>query len=117
MDEEKRRERRLPFRGCTARVGGAGLPLRVVDLSTAGIQVLSEAPLAPGREVRIDLVTPQFSRPIRLEGRVAWTRPAEEGGDGHRIGIEFRDLDRKARAMLEELKDEGLHREIRPRRP
>ena len=116
MPEEKRRERRLPIRGCTARLGGSGAPMRVVDLSTTGMQIVVPAAPAVGLEVRIDLATPQYSRPIPLAGRVAWARPTPDGS-AHRIGIEFGPLQPAARSMLDELQDEGLHREMRPRGP
>lgn len=122
MSQDKRRERRLKFRGCSVRlVDPAGLsrylageeraPHPLVDLSRAGLQFASKTPFSPGERLRVSLAVPQFSEPIELAARVAWCR-ASSDGKAHRVGVEFLAPSRKAERMLASLRDEGILREL-----
>ncbi|MBI4617181.1 MAG: PilZ domain-containing protein [Planctomycetes bacterium] len=122
MSQDKRRDRRLKFRGCSVRlVDPAGLdrylsgegraPHPLVDLSRGGLQFASKTPFAVGERLRISLAVPQFSRPIELAARVAWCRMSADV-HAHQVGVEFLAPSRKAERMLASLRDEGIRREL-----
>jgi CheY-like chemotaxis protein len=72
-----------------------GSPASVVDLSTAGAQVLSATILRPNQKVRVTI--PQDDTLVRCRGAVAWAKfelPSPTAAPLYRAGVEFLDADR-----------------------
>jgi CheY-like chemotaxis protein len=73
-----------------------GSPASVVDLSTAGAQVLSATILRPNQKVRVTI--PQDDTVVRCRGTVAWAKfelPKPTAAPLYRAGVEFLDADRQ----------------------
>jgi hypothetical protein len=75
-----------------------GNPALVVDLSTAGAQVVSPTVLRPNQKVRINLPNDEFM--LRFRGAIAWAKFELPQGPAkapqYRAGIEFVDGDAQA---------------------
>lgn len=71
-----------------------GKPATLVDLSTVGAQVVSPTILKPNQRIRFTL--PNGSRPMRVNGAVAWAAFEPKGGPRYRAGVEFFDADEAA---------------------
>jgi len=57
--------------------GWLASPLR--DLSSGGARFLSEHAFAVGSELEMQLLLPTTKDPVRLQARVAWSKPAQLG--------------------------------------
>ena len=71
-----------------------GNPVSLVDMSTAGAQVLSATILRPNQKVRVTI--PQDESVVRCRGAIAWAKfeLAKAGGAPvYRAGAEFLDVD------------------------
>jgi hypothetical protein len=80
-----------------------GKPVTLVDLSSGGAQVVSDAVLRPNQRVRISMVCGEHV--VRVAASIAWAK-FEMGGAGegprHRAGLEFVDADPAIIATLYE---------------
>jgi hypothetical protein len=71
-----------------------GSPASVIDLSTAGAQVLSTTILRPNQKVRVTI--PQDDTHVRCRGTIAWAKfelPRPAAAPLYRAGVEFLDAD------------------------
>ena len=71
-----------------------GNPVSLVDVSTAGAQVLSSSILRPNQKVRV--IIPQDDTLVRCRGAVAWAKfelPHASAAPVYRAGVEFLDVD------------------------
>ena len=74
-----------------------GNPANVVDLSTAGVQVLSSTILRPNQKVRVSIPNDDFV--MRVRAAVAWARfelAKEDEPPRYRAGVDFVDADAAA---------------------
>ena len=71
-----------------------GNPVALIDVSTAGAQVLSGTILRPNQKVRV--IIPQDDSLVRCRGAVAWAKfelPNASAAPVYRAGVEFLDVD------------------------
>ena len=71
-----------------------GNPVALIDVSTAGAQVLSGVILRPNQKVRV--IIPQDDALVRCRGAVAWAKfelPKATAAPVYRAGVEFLDVD------------------------
>src|SRR4051794_33143026 len=66
---------------------GANLAAAAVDVSEAGMAMVTTAALVTGQEVSVTL-DPGPGRPIQREAEVVWCRP--QAGGGFQVGLRFR---------------------------
>ena len=73
-----------------------GSPATLIDLSTSGAQVVSQAALKPNRMVRLQL--PSEDTPIICKGKVVWARLEAGSTTGlrYRAGVCFTGVDERA---------------------
>ena len=75
-----------------------GNPAAIIDLSTAGAQVISPTVLRPNQKVRITI--PSDDLQLRFRGTIAWAKfelpKAPVKAPQYRAGVEFTDADAKA---------------------
>jgi len=97
---ERRRSARTPF---VVRVDygtvDAFFSEFTADVNEGGMFIETETPQAPGTAVVMQFRVPGSDSPIKVRGRVVWTsaeRPAQAPG----MGIEFENLDARARAKI-----------------
>jgi uncharacterized protein (TIGR02266 family) len=102
-DSERRRTHRAPF---VVRVDygtvDAFFSEFTADVNEGGLFIETEAPQPPGTAVVLQFRIPGSDRPIKVRGRVVWTsaeRPSELPG----MGIEFENLDVRARERINEV--------------
>lgn len=72
------------------------------DVNEGGLFIETESPQPPGTAVVLQFRIPGSDQPIKVRGRVVWTsqeRPSEVPG----MGIEFEDLDARARARINDV--------------
>jgi len=75
------------------------------NINEGGLFIESDTPLALDEQVQLQFRLPGLADPIKASGRVAWVR--EAGADGPPgMGIEFENLDKGARALLDEIVQE-----------
>ena len=99
-DSERRRSARAPF---VVRVDygtvDAFFSEFTSDVNEGGMFIETETPQPPGTAVVMQFRVPGSDSPIKVRGRVVWTsaeRPAQAPG----MGIEFENLDARARAKI-----------------
>jgi hypothetical protein len=65
--------------------------LSLIDLSAAGIQVISPKKLNHRKEYDIAILAPAFRHPISTKGRVVWNHPytGRDNIQYYRVGLEF----------------------------
>jgi CheY-like chemotaxis protein len=71
-----------------------GNPANLVDLSTAGAQLLSSTILRPNQKVRLNVPSDEFV--LRFRGAIAWAKfelPSPNEAPRYRAGVEFLDAD------------------------
>jgi len=88
-----RRAPRVPIRA-GVEIQLDGNPVRVVDLSLVGAQVLSATILRPNQKVRVSMPYDDFM--MRFRGTVAWAKfelPERGAPPRYRAGVEFTDAD------------------------
>jgi hypothetical protein len=74
-----------------------GSPVRIVDMSVVGAQVVSPTILRPSQRVRVSVPTENFV--MRFRGTIAWAKfelPDPEASPQYRAGVEFTDADASA---------------------
>ena len=102
MSDDRRRENREPvvlvvdYDGADDLVGDY-----TENLSTGGTFIHTQRELEIGTEVQLVLSFPGLVHPIPIDGKVRWSRSAEQEGGEPGIGIEFVRMDTEARARLE----------------
>jgi len=82
----------------------------VSDLSEGGLFLATEAPLAPGTPLRLELEDPSGAPTVSVAGRVVWARAADNGGGPAGMGVCFVDLDDDAGAAVATLIEGALAR-------
>ena len=71
-----------------------GNPVRVIDLSQVGAQVMSQTILRPNQKVRVSIPNDDFV--MRFRGSIAWAKfelPNPTSPPRYRAGVEFTDAD------------------------
>src|SRR5688572_2607307 len=71
-----------------------GNPVRVIDLSQVGAQVMSQTILRPNQKVRVSIPNDDFV--MRFRGSIAWAKfelPSPTSPPRYRAGVEFTDAD------------------------
>lgn len=86
-------------------------PVQVVNISIGGIRFLGREPLAADQELELDVPLPGTLRPIRLRGRVVWTRMPAAGLS--ESGVAFSDLSLEQMLKIEEFVQFLTHRALR----
>lgn len=74
-----------------------GNPVNVVDVSTVGIQVVSQTILRPNQKVRVSIPNDDFV--MRFRGSIAWAKfelPRPSEPPQYRAGVDFADADEAA---------------------
>lgn len=77
------------------------------DLSEGGIELLAVNPLKVGEEVSLQISVSSSDMPISVKGRVVWAQPTQAG---HRIGMQFQEVEALAQARILQLVTERLAR-------
>ncbi|HYB13727.1 MAG TPA: TIGR02266 family protein [Myxococcota bacterium] len=90
------------------------------NINEGGLFIEAESPPPSGTAVLLQFKLPGEEEPIRVHGRVVWTS-ARQGSEGPGMGIEFEDLDRVARARIDQVvrnlrRDSSPGRLVRVRR-
>ena len=75
------------------------------DLSEGGIELLAINPLKVGEEVSLQISVPGSDMPISVKGRVVRAQPTHAG---HRIGMQFQDVEALAQARILQLVTDRL---------
>jgi type IV pilus assembly protein PilZ len=102
-DSEKRRSERTPL---VLRVDyttvDAFFSEFTANINEGGLFIETEAPPPAGTAVLLNFKLPGEEEPIRVHGRVVWTR-VQGGDEGPGMGIEFENLDRAACARIDQV--------------
>jgi hypothetical protein len=102
--ERRRNPRVVPGAHVEARLRN-GEPVRVVDLSTEGLRVETEAPLVPGARSVLLVTTPEGD--LEVAGRVTRCRMNAPNGTGQRVFVSGflvdREISPEDRERLEDL--------------
>ena len=102
-DAEKRRSERTPL---VVRVDyttvDAFFSEFTADINEGGLFIETETPPPSGTAVLLNFKLPGEEEPIRVHGRVVWSR-APEGRESAGMGIEFENLDHAARARIDQV--------------
>jgi uncharacterized protein (TIGR02266 family) len=72
------------------------------DVNEGGLFIETETPQPPGTAVMLQFRIPGSERPLKVRGRVVWTS-AERSSELPGMGIEFENLDGRARARISEV--------------
>jgi CheY-like chemotaxis protein len=98
LDRRRHRRRRLVVDvSLMGRDGNPAVVGKLVDLSTEGLQMEMNVALERGDPVRIVLHVPGPSAQLLLDGKILWSKPAE---DGFAYGVELTDLTREEARRL-----------------
>jgi hypothetical protein len=116
---DRRRAKRIPIEAVQAEVTRVGmtsripqtavapnpnLVVRLVDLSSGGLKMLSWYTVKTKDRVSVHLAIPSVKRSFHCHGVVKWCRDAELNGKPcFALGIEFLDLSGEDRVCLREL--------------
>jgi uncharacterized protein (TIGR02266 family) len=92
------------------RASGGAASSPVGDLSEGGVFLATEAPLAPGTPLRLELEDTSGAPTVCVSGRVVWARSAGDGGGPAGMGVCFVDLDDDAGAAVATLIEGALSR-------
>ncbi len=120
-DSEKRRSERTPL---VVRVDyttvDAFFSEFTANINEGGLFIETENPPPSGTAVLLNFKLPGEEEPIRVHGRVVWTS-ALGGAESPGMGIEFENLDRVARARIDQVvrnlrRDSAPGRLVRARR-
>jgi c-di-GMP-binding flagellar brake protein YcgR len=71
--------------------GKKSIQVLTQDISTGGLRVLTDVPLAAQSRMVVRLVLSRTRKVLELEGQVRWVTPVYED-DLFEVGIEFRDI-------------------------
>jgi type IV pilus assembly protein PilZ len=98
---DARHERRQHFRGkprpgrrlsIRYRIdGGAWATAETRNIGVGGAFIATDAPVATGAAVEIELEVPTCDQPLRLRGQVRWAQDGADDRSG--IGVQFQDVD------------------------
>ena len=114
-DSEKRRSERTPL---VVRVDYTTVDSFfsefTANINEGGLFIETESPPPAGTAVLLNFKLPGEEEPLRVHGRVVWTA-AQGGAEGPGMGIEFENLDRVARARIDQVV-RNLRRDSRPGR-
>jgi type IV pilus assembly protein PilZ len=114
-DSEKRRSERTPL---VVRVDYTTVDSFfsefTANINEGGLFIETESPPPAGTAVLLNFKLPGEEEPIRVHGRVVWIT-AQGGAEGPGMGIEFENLDRVARARIDQVV-RNLRRDSRPGR-
>jgi len=105
---------RLESKGILGRFGNQMHCASLIDLSAAGLQVVSYDMLTK-KQYNIAIYTPAFRQPILTKGRVKWQKPYD-GKDQmqyYRIGFEFNYFKGHAMEQLQQLEVDPRLRELK----
>lgn len=75
------------------------------DLSEGGIELLAVNPLKVGEEMSLQISVLGSDAPISVKGRVVWAQPTRAG---HRIGMQFQEVEALAQARILQLVTDRL---------
>ncbi len=103
--QERRRSRRRPF---IIRVNYSTVEEVFTDFSEnvneGGMFIVTTKHHEPGAEVRLEFSLPGGDQPVRVKGRVVFVRSPEEATAGPPgIGVQFEDLDPRAKEQINEI--------------
>jgi uncharacterized protein (TIGR02266 family) len=102
-DSEKRRSERTPL---VVRVDyttvDAFFSEFTANINEGGLFIETESPPPAGTAVLLNFKLPGEKEPIRVHGRVVWTR-VQGGAESPGMGIEFENLDRAAHARIDQV--------------
>jgi len=112
-DSEKRRSERTPL---VVRVDYTTVDSFfsefTANINEGGLFIETESPPPAGTAVLLNFKLPGEEEPLRVRGRVVWTA-APGGAESTGMGIEFENLDRVARARIDQVV-RNLRRDSRP---
>ena len=115
-DAEKRRSERTPL---VVRVDyttvDAFFSEFTANINEGGLFIETESPPPTGTAVLLKFKLPGEEEPIRVHGRVVWITP-QGGAESPGMGIEFENLDRVARARIDQVV-RNLRQDSAPGRP
>jgi uncharacterized protein (TIGR02266 family) len=114
-DAEKRRSERTPL---VLRVDyttvDAFFSEFTANINEGGLFIETESPPPTGTAVLLNFKLPSEEEPIRVHGRVVWSR-VPGGSESPGMGIEFENLDQAARARIDQVV-RNLRRDATPGR-
>ncbi len=96
MAEERRSGRRAPIAGVRVTyegATGAKIEAEVLDIATGGLFIRTEAPLAAGKRLALDLHILGEPGPWSALGRVVWARTEAQAGRPAGMGVKLIDVD------------------------
>jgi c-di-GMP-binding flagellar brake protein YcgR len=97
---ERRRSPRIPVAGGAQFVRTATVPVQLIDISLAGVLMLSPDSVSPGESGR--LWTRLEGNPIEVEVEVQRVVPPAQGSGGFRIGARFVSVDEATRREMKQ---------------
>jgi uncharacterized protein (TIGR02266 family) len=108
MAEERRVGKRAPISGVRVTYEGATgshIEAEVLDLASGGLFIRTDAPLATGKRLALDLTIVGEPGPWSALGRVVWSRPTAEPGRPAGMGVKLIDVDDATLDAIERLVD------------
>jgi uncharacterized protein (TIGR02266 family) len=108
MADERRGTKRAPISGVRVTfegATGARVDADVLDLASGGLFIRTDAPLAVGKRIALDLSIVGEPGPWSALGRVVWSRPAAEPGRPAGMGVKLIDVDDSTLEAIERLVD------------
>ncbi|HET6370951.1 MAG TPA: TIGR02266 family protein [Nitrospiria bacterium] len=81
-------------------------------LGGGGCFILSTAPPSEGTRLFLEFTLPDQPRPLRLEGKVAWSRDEFKGSRPAGVGIAFKNISQKDKETLLHFIEDVLTRKI-----
>ncbi len=87
--------------------------IAMVNLSTNGIQVVSDKPIKPGKVTKIKISVPWF-KPMRIKSKTVWCKvfKRKNGNNYYRVGLKFVNLDKQTENNLIKLRDNPKLRQM-----
>jgi uncharacterized protein (TIGR02266 family) len=110
----KRKERRVPVSLSItyAEPGGRSQESFTAVLGGGGCFILSTTPPSEGTRLLLEFTLPDQPKPLRLEGRVAWSRTEFKGSRPAGVGIVFKNISIKDKETLLHFIEAVLTRKI-----
>lgn len=119
----ERCKRRFQILNCWIQLKPKGIPgytrekyhnLSLIDLSTSGLQAVSDKALKNKRGYDIAILAPAFREPLWAEGRMVWSKPytADDNKQYYRVGLKFTCFKCHAKNKIEHLEWNPCLREI-----
>lgn len=85
---------------------GSQQPLgRLVDISLAGMMMISNEPMETGQDIWLQIQSPEDSGlpALRIQARTVWTRSSSHNQTHHGCGLEFSNLTVEQQTLLQQL--------------